>query len=379
MAGVYLHIPYCVKKCDYCDFVSFPENGGLREYVPALCREIELTAATPGLPERFDTVFFGGGTPSLLSGEQLKCIVKQLKVDFTIDPDAECSLECNPGTVTPDKLFAYREAGINRLSIGMQSHSDALLSAIGRIHTFAQFRDTVRYARDAGFTNINADVMHGLPGQTRADYLDSIRAAAAEGVTHISSYALILEEHTPLYERVRRGETALPDEDAVADMEDAGFSLLRELGFERYEISNFARPGYACRHNLNYWSNGEYLGFGVAAHSAARLSQWTRWSNTESVSTYLRLLNSGKRPLAETIRLYPRDEMFECVMLGTRLTRGIDRAAFYRRFGVDVADAYPEAFAALEQRGWLVLTPETAALTDEGLDMQNAALQLFLS
>lgn len=378
MAGLYIHIPFCVRKCDYCDFVSFPEDGTLLRYVPALLTEIALAGAEDALPHAFDTVFFGGGTPSLLSGGQLKSIMERLRACFSIAPDAECSLECNPGTATPEKLSAYREAGINRLSIGMQSHDDALLKGIGRIHTFARCEETVRAAKAVGFDNLNLDVMHALPGQTQESYLNSLRAAESLGASHISAYALILEEGTPLYRRVRSGETALPDEDEAADMEDAGFALLKEMGYARYEISNFARAGRACHHNLNYWQNGEYLGLGVAAHSAARLAEWTRWSNMETLDGYLRLLARGRRPVFETIRLFQADEMFECVMLGLRLVCGIDRAAFYKRFGMDVKTAYPDAVAELRRHGWLSETHAYLALNEAGLDMQNAALQCFM-
>lgn len=378
MAGVYIHIPFCLKKCDYCDFISFPADGVPEAYVAALIKEITLTADIAALPHAFDTVFFGGGTPSLLSGAQLDAILNTLRDSFSLTEDAEISLECNPGTVTPEKLSAYRDAGVNRLSIGMQSCSDRLLKEMGRVHDSAQFLAAVRDARGAGFIHINADVMHGLPGQSTEEYLETLKAVCALQLPHVSAYSLICEEGTPLYERVRRGETILPDEDAVADMQDAGLAYLAEQGYERYEISNFAKAGFACRHNLNYWQNGEYLGFGTAAHSAARLNDWTRWANVESLAEYLRLLNRGKRPLAETIRLLPADEMFECVMLGLRLIGGIGREAFRARFGVDVMEAYPAAFDRLRQRGWLIESDFHVALSGAGLDMQNTALQFFM-
>ncbi|MDO4572649.1 MAG: radical SAM family heme chaperone HemW, partial [Clostridia bacterium] len=347
-------------------------------YVDALIREIELTAALPHLPRRFDTVFFGGGTPSLLGGEALSSLLRRLRACFDILPEAEISLECNPGTADESMLRACRAAGVNRLSVGMQSCSDRLLKDLGRIHDHRMFLDCVRLARAAGFENINADVMHGLPGQTRRDSLETLRAAAELELEHISAYALILEPHTPLHARAARGETFLPDADEVADMQDEGFAYLASRGYERYEISNFARPGFYCRHNWNYWQNGEYLGFGVAAHSAARLSEWTRWANTESLSEYLRLTARGKRPLAEIIRLFPADEMFESVMLGLRLVQGVERAAFQARFGARLEEAYPSAVEALRARGWLLETETHIALTPQGLDMQNAALQFFL-
>ena len=378
MAGIYLHIPFCVRKCAYCDFVSFAEGCVPEGYVEALLTELELVARGGGYPAAFDTVFFGGGTPSLLSGAQMKTILDALRVHFAIRADAEISMECNPGTVSPEKLAAYRAAGINRLSIGLQSTHDVLLNEIGRIHHFAQFFETLSSARAAGFDNINVDLMHGLPNQTLEQYLDSLKTVCDLGVQHISAYSLILEEHTPLYFRVEKGEVALPDEDLVADMQDAGIEYLEQRGYHRYEISNFAQDGFECRHNRNYWDNGEYLGFGIAAHAAVRQGRWTRFANVDSLDEYYRLLARGKRPLAETIRLTQRDEMFECVMLGLRLVRGVDRARFFARFELDIAEAYPLAMEKLRKRGWVIETEQAIALNSKGLDLQNEALGFFM-
>ena len=378
MPGIYVHIPYCVKKCSYCDFVSFPDDGSIGEYCDALVREIELTAKAKLTDLAFDTVYFGGGTPSLLSGEQMQRIMDALNTHFTILPGAERSMECNPGTTGAENLRQYREAGVNRLSVGLQSSCDALLELIGRIHKYRQFADTVALARDAGFDNINVDVMHGLPQQTEQQYMDTLRDVCDLDVAHVSSYSLILNEDTPLFLRVKRGEVGLPDIDFVADMQDAGMRYLEERGYRRYEISNFCKPGNECRHNLNYWANGEYLGFGVAAHSALRMHEWTRYSNVESRKEYFRLIERDRRPVREIIRLYPADEMFETVMLGLRQVVGVDRAAFRARFGVDMADAYPSAMEKLKNSGWLAETNTHIALNDQGLDMQNSALQYFM-
>ena len=385
MAGLYLHIPFCIKKCDYCDFTSFANTDALDAYADALdayadalIREIELTAREGEYPASFQTVFFGGGTPSLLSGEQMRRILETLCAYFPISEDAECSMECNPGTASKERLAAYRAAGINRLSIGLQSAQDVLLKEIGRIHTFAQFLDTLRWAREAGFCNINADVMHGLPGQTTETYLDTLKTVCDLNLQHVSSYALTLEEHTPLYARVKNGGTRLPDEDAVADMQDAGIDYLESRGYRRYEISNFACEGFECRHNLTYWLNEEYLGLGLAAHSAVRLKVWTRYANVDTLDAYFRLIGKGKRPIGETIRLQSGEEMFESIMLGLRLTRGIDRAAFYARFGVDVVESFPRAMESLRKHRWVIETEDSVALNRRGLDLQNEALGFFL-
>lgn len=378
MAGLYLHIPFCIKKCDYCVFTSFADTDALDAYADALIREIELTAREGEYPASFQTVFFGGGTPSLLSGEQMRRILETLHAHFPISEDAECSMECNPGTASKERLAAYRAAGINRLSIGLQSAQDVLLKEVGRIHTFAQFLDTLRWAREAGFCNINADVMHGLPGQTTETYLDTLKTVCDLNLQHVSSYALTLEEHTPLYARVKSGGTRLPDEDAVADMQDAGIDYLESRGYRRYEISNFAREGFECRHNLTYWLNEEYLGLGLAAHSAVRLKVWSRYANVDTLDAYFRLIGKGRRPIGETIRLQSGEEMFESIMLGLRLTHGIDRAAFFARFGVDVVEAFPRAMESLRKRGWVIETEGSVALSRRGLDLQNEALDFFL-
>ena len=378
MAGIYLHIPFCVRKCAYCDFVSFAEGSVPESYVEALLTELELVARGGEYPAAFDTVFFGGGTPSLLSGGQMRRILETLFSRFSIRDSAEISMECNPGTVTPEKLAAYRAAGINRLSIGLQSTHDVLLKEIGRIHNFAQFLETLSNARAAGLDNINVDLMHGLPNQTLEQYLSSLETVCDLDVQHISAYSLILEEHTPLFLRVENDGVLLPDEDLIADMQDAGIDFLEQRGYHRYEISNFAQDGFECRHNLNYWNNGEYLGFGIAAHAAVRQKRWTRFANVDSLDEYYRLLARGKRPLAETICLTPRDEMFECVMLGLRLVRGLERTKFSSRFGLDVAEAYPLAMEKLRKRGWINETEDAISLNRIGLDLQNEALGFFM-
>ena len=233
-------------------------------------------------------------------------------------------------------------------------------------------------ARDAGFRNINVDLMHGLPGQTQEDYLDTLQKVCDLGPEHISAYALILEEGTPLYGQVRAGEVTLPDEDAVADMEDAGMAYLRERGFERYEVSNFAKPGYACRHNLIYWNDEPYLGFGVAAHSSAKgEGEWLRWSNSSSVPAYLRKLKRGRLPTAETLHIDRREEMFEVIMLGLRKVAGVPRQAFLDRFGLPLEKAFPEAFLNVQANGWWLDIPTHYALTPQGMDQLNTALCFF--
>ena len=378
MTGVYVHIPYCVKKCSYCDFCSVPCDATAEQYPDALCREIELSRDRLPYEGPVPSVFFGGGTPTVLPAQGLVRILETIRRTYEVRSDTEITVECNPGTASYADFVKLRAAGFNRLSMGLQSASDELLKAVGRIHTFDQFLTAYRAARDAGFQNINVDLMHGLPGQTQEDYLDSLKKVCDLGPEHISAYALILEEGTPLCKQVRAGEIVLPGEDAVADMEDAGMAYLKEQGYERYEVSNFARPGYACRHNLIYWNDEPYLGFGVAAHSSAKgEGEWLRWSNTESIPEYLRKLRRGKLPTAETLHISKKEEMFELVMLGLRKVAGIPRGAFLDRFGLTMEQAFPDAWLNVQANGWWIDDHTRYALTPQGMDHLNTALCYF--
>ena len=378
MIGVYVHIPYCLQKCRYCDFCSVPIDETAGRYRSALEKEIALCAGKyPG--ERVKSVFFGGGTPTALPAEDLTAILNAIKAAFPVDPDAEISIECNPKTIGFEGLKRLFDEGFNRLSIGLQATQNELLHRIGRVHTFEEFLSTYRAAQDAGFTNINIDLMHGLPGQTQAEYLEAIRTVAALEPTHISAYALILEEGTPLYDDVIAGRETLPDPDAVADMEDAGMDLLDALGYRRYEVSNFAKPGFECRHNLIYWHNEPYLGLGVAAHSSMTEDGfWVRFSNESSIPAYLKKLEKGKLPRAERIIVNTFEQMFESVMLGLRLVEGVDRAAFSARFGCDVIETYWEAYEKNDRFGfWDHTDPAYLRLTKTGMDHLDSVLRDF--
>ncbi len=377
MAGLYIHIPFCMQKCLYCDFSSYAgAEDGIEAYVVALKAEME--ALSPLFPDSFSTVFIGGGTPTYLSEQALADILHALHDHFNIDPNAEISMECNPGTADKSKLALCHSLGVNRLSIGLQSADNGLLRRIGRIHDYQAFENVYGAAQKAGFSNINIDVMHGLPGQTQALYLATLQQVCALAPTHISAYSLILEEHTPLYNSVQKGTQRLPSEDETADMQDAGMAYLASQGYSRYEISNFAKPGYQCRHNLNYWQNGAYLGLGAAAHSAWRMDDaWQRWSNPAEIVGYIR---AAAVPLSNRViqRISAAEERFECVMLALRTVQGLELSAFIKRFGVAFADCYPEAIAQLQKQNWLQIKNGYAALTPRGLDMQNAALLPFI-
>jgi oxygen-independent coproporphyrinogen-3 oxidase len=384
MPSIYIHIPFCIKKCAYCDFVSFENMPFMAQYCNALKAEMEVSAfCIPHIS--FDTVFLGGGTPSILPLGAIKSILDTLKMRFFIAENVEITMECNPGTVSLEKLIEYRTAGVNRLSFGLQSANDALLKCIGRIHTYDDFLKSYVLARDAGFSNINVDVMYGLPNQTVQDISETLHALFLLMPEHISAYSLILEEGTPLQARVERGEVSLPDEDEAYAQHRSCIEMLQNNGYERYEISNYARrfpdgkSPFRCKHNLNYWNNGEYLGVGLNAHSAMRLEgAFTRWNNTANLKEYLICTGSEALPIKEKQRIGKDEEMFEYVMLGLRKTDGIELEAFERRFHESVHARYDSALAKLVSLHWLEIANGFMRLTDSGLDMQNEALLYFM-
>ena len=290
--SLYIHIPLCVKKCAYCDFASFAGRMAQRaRYVQAVCREIRAQAAFFG-PRRVGTVFLGGGTPTLLTGGQVQQILDTVLACFELDDGAEITMEGNPGTLTMDSLRAYRQAGVNRLSLGVQSLDDGLLAAVGRIHTAAEAVQAVRMAREAGFDNLNLDLMLGLPGQTAAQWRDTLARAIALAPDHLSCYSLILEEGTPLFERVKTGACApLPDEETMEEMDALTDRLTRAAGYAQYEVSNYARPGKQCRHNIVYWECLPYLGVGLGAHSDI---DGRRFYNPADWEAYLRMAERGE-------------------------------------------------------------------------------------
>ena len=400
--GIYIHIPFCIRKCAYCDFLSFPAGEELREaYVNALCREIEGwntdgNAWLAGLRKKGSSpdgtrkssspasgrlhaasVFFGGGTPSLLEPEQTGRILEAVRRSFVCPEQAETTMECNPGTLTAGKLRSLREMGINRLSIGLQSASDAELKRLGRIHDRKTFEENYYAARDAGFTNINIDLMSALPGQTVEDWERTLACTAGliPPPEHISAYSLIIEEGTPFYTLYGEGgdhHGLLPSEEDERRMYHLTRDFLMSCGYHRYEISNYAREGYECVHNLGYWKRRSYLGFGLGAASCmGRI----RWSNTRDMEAYLQ---SFGQSLHETDRcrtdiqvLSRQEQIEECVFLGLRMTKGIDLDAFSREFGSGFEEVFGTRIAKLEKAGLLLIRDGYARVTDEGLDLEG--------
>lgn len=370
--SIYIHIPLCVKKCAYCDFASFSGRLSQRDaYIEAVCCEMRTQAAFFGR-RRVKTVFIGGGTPTLLSGAQMARIMSTLKSCFDLLPDAEVTMEGNPGTLTRENLEAYRAAGVNRLSLGVQSMDDALLAAVGRIHTAQQAKEAVHMAREAGFGSLNLDLMYGLPGQTSAQWEDTLRQALALAPEHLSCYSLILEEGTLLYAQVEEGSCApLPDEDALCAMDDATAGLLTAAGYAQYEVSNFAKPGWACRHNIVYWECEPYLGLGLGAHSDM---DGRRFFNPDDWEDYLRVAKSGSAQRAQEGESTPRERMFERMMMGLRMTRGVDCARFERDFGCAPEDVWPEVIARLARQGLMRREGDRLRLTPRGMQVMNSVL-----
>lgn len=392
--GIYIHIPFCVRKCLYCDFLSAPcDEQSKTEYVKALLAEIQAQAPLYGNYE-VKTVFFGGGTPSLLQGKELFRIMECLRRNFSFAPEEEApeiTMEANPGTLTADNLEWYRRAGINRLSIGLQSTNDQELKALGRIHTWRDFLNSFVLAREAGFYNINVDLMSALPGQTPQAWMDTLKETTALKPEHISAYSLIIEEGTPFYtfysgENPAAGHLPLPDEDTDRLMYSQTKAFLAEAGFSRYEISNYARPGFSCRHNLSYWKRIDYAGFGLGA---ASLRQNVRWSNTPVMKDYLSLsaAEGFAAPVKQGVQtLSVEEQMEEFMFLGLRVTEGISLRRFRETFGRTVDEVYAEPVEKLMQEGLLErysrekngVPEEFLRLTDYGIDVSNYALSEFL-
>lgn len=370
--SIYVHVPFCAKKCAYCDFASYPgRKTDWRRYFDEIVTEIRLWSANLDfglISETYQvrSLFIGGGTPTLVDANHIEKTIDACRGIAPFDADAEITIEGNPGTLTPEKLAAYRRVGVNRLSLGAQSFDDGLLQSLGRIHTAAQIDQAVAMARDAGFDNINLDLMYALPGQGMDRWKDTLDAAIALGVEHISAYSLIVEPGTPMAARVASGAAIVPDDDAVNAMQRLAIDRLTAAGYHRYEISNYARHGRECRHNLVYWNRGDYLGLGCAAHS---LLGGHRFHNPDALDEYL----SGGRRLDEMV-LTPQDEMEETLMLATRTARGLDLGAWEHTFGTPFARGREKALDRLENGGMVEIGGGFLRLTTRGMEVQDAVV-----
>jgi oxygen-independent coproporphyrinogen-3 oxidase len=363
--GLYVHVPFCASKCAYCDFASYAgREADIPRYVDAVVREITRRGAETGHPKA-DTVFLGGGTPSLLDEFQITRILEALWEAFPIEEGAEITCECNPGTLTTPFAQALRKAGVNRLSMGAQASQERLLRLIGRIHNWEEVIASVGIARQAGFDNINLDLMFGLPSQTVSDLRETLEAAMALSPTHLSCYGLIVEEGTPICRDVTAGKLALPEEEVEREMYELARQTLAEHDFHQYEISNFARQGYACRHNVGCWTRVPYLGFGSAAHS---FFEECRTMNPSKLDAYL----AGERRKMEQIS--QEEARFESMMLGLRLTRGVKEEDFTQMHGMSIREAFGEKLDKPINGGLLEWHEGALRLTRLGMDLQNSVL-----
>ena len=407
--GIYIHIPFCMQKCLYCDFVSGPASDEIkRNYVNYLLKEIEVCiyGNKSGSEYIVDTIFIGGGTPSVLEADCIGEVLCKLKEKFEISEDCECTIEVNPGTVDSDKMEKYRETGINRLSIGLQSCNDNELKNLGRIHNFKDFEDMFQSARTAGFENINVDLMSSIPGQTEESFIRSLKRVIGLNPEHLSVYSLIVEEGTPFYEM----DLNLPDEDTERQIYYKTGEILKEHGYEQYEISNYAKPGKECKHNIRYWQCDEYIGFGVAA---ASYYNGVRWKNTEDINFYIKYMqgvdcsadkqcagntndahcaeNSNTGQGIENTGIIQHNEFYseketltteeqcaEFMFMGLRMNKGVSTGEFYKRFSTTPHEKYGEVITKHIQNGLLVKEEDYIRLTDKGRDVCNFVMADFL-
>lgn len=381
---LYVHIPFCVKKCAYCDFLSAPAGEEERQrYVETLLKEIQ------GYGKQYQdycvtTIFVGGGTPSVLNGEQMKAIFNALRESFVIDTDAEITIEVNPGTVTEEKAEAWKQAGINRISIGLQSVNDEELRMLGRIHSYKDFLDTYHLLRDKGFYNLNVDLISAIPGQTLESWRKTLCRVAELKPEHISAYSLIIEEGTPFYTLygedrqdavLKSLPQPLPDEETERLIYEETETILQKYGYNRYEISNYAKPGYACQHNEGYWRRVNYLGIGLGASS---LIENQRFRNLSEYDAYMDAIQNQKSIHEEVESLSATDEMEEFMFLGLRMMSGISREEFQKNFGKEIETVYEKQIQQLKTDGLIEFVENRIRLTKRGIDISNYVFEQFL-
>ena len=378
--ALYIHFPFCVKKCAYCDFASIAGSCiPPEEYVAGVDREMELRADLLLDPVSAETLYIGGGTPSLLPPELVARLITTARNCYALAPDAEVTLEANPGTVTAKTLAGYREAGVNRLSLGVQSFDDRMLAVLGRVHSVTEARDAFVETRAAGFDNISLDLMHSLPGQTKSEWEETLALAVELRPDHISAYGLTVEEGTPLYRLQEEGRLLLPDDEDGALMYRMTADILAAAGYEQYEISNFALPGCRSRHNQVYWRRQPYLGFGAAAHSFLCAPTFgRRWRNPNDPSEYLRVIAAGLLPEEEILLLTRREAMAETFFLGLRTTDGVDTDLFQETFGESVEQVYGAEIKSLLGAGLLERHGVRLSIPASRLILSNQVLVKFV-
>lgn len=369
--GLYIHIPFCIKKCAYCDFASGAfDNEIQKSYIDALIKEIKSTKRY-----NIDTIFFGGGTPSSIDASYISSILECINENMNLCPDAEITIEANPGTLSIDKLYAYKNMGINRISLGVQSFNDEELGVLGRIHNSQDATDAVGMIKEAGFTNFNIDIMLSIPHQDMDSLSNTLQKAIDLSPTHISAYSLIIEEGTPFYEHSINNTLRFPEEDMQRDMCDYAYSFIEKNGYNRYEISNFAKSGYESRHNLKYWKCLPYIGVGSAAHS---YDGEKRFYNTCDVREYINLIHSGSSACVGEYILSESDKICEYIIMSLRLKNGIILNDFYKRFNFRFEKKYESLIKKYSDSGFLSRDNEKICFTDEGFAISNSILSEFV-
>jgi len=375
--GLYLHVPFCDRRCHFCGFFTRARRDDrVAAFASDLMAEIQLHGRTDTLRRRtVETIYFGGGTPTTLSSGQLLSILEACRRSFAVDPAAEVSIEANPASVEESFLRALRKGGFNRLSVGAQSFDDAELKAANTPHTTQEIVQAVGAARRAGFANLNLDLIYGLPGQSLTRWLANLDAAIALAPEHLAFYGLPIEEGTQLHREMERGQLHLPDEDGLADMYQKGQDRLRGAGYLQYEVSNFARPGHACRHNLGYWTDREWLGVGPSAHSYL---DGTRFSAVATLEEYQRLVSAGVPPIAEREQGTPDLRLREAVAFGLRTVAGVACAPLRERYCLDPIERFREPIERLTFGRWMILDGEVLRPSDDGLLLADELAAAFL-
>ena len=375
--GIYIHIPFCKSKCYYCDFNSYAtKNEIIPAYYDALIREIEYYNSIVNKNKyRVKSIFIGGGTPSFISPEYIEKILKKCRNVFDVKENAEITIEANPGTLSREKLDVYKDAGINRLSIGLQAWQDRLLKGIGRVHTCKEFIENLCAAKEAGFNNISVDLIFGLPGQSLKDWLDTLDNVTKLDVTHLSCYSLKVEEDTVLDRKIKNGEIDYPDEELDREMYHNTIAILSGKGYIHYEISNFSKPGFESRHNLIYWNVEPYIGIGAGAHS---YFEGTRYNNEEFPESYISQISKGRIPKKNIEVLTLQDNISEYLILGLRLIKGIKIEEFNQKFGKDLLELYGEKIENLIKRELISIENVYLKLTAMGLDLANQVFVEFI-
>ncbi len=392
-AGIYIHIPFCRSRCSYCDFATdvFKNEETVERYVSAVVKEIDLftgsadgsSAANAGAFEKppeggtqnktADTIYFGGGTPSLLSPKQLEKILTAVHKKFSLLPDSELTMEMNPATVTAGTLKDYRSLGINRASFGAQTFDDKELIRLGRRHTAADVRETIELLRAAGFDNTSFDLIAGLPRQTRADWERNLNEALKLQPEHLSLYLLEIHQGTPLAEQIRSGRQPMPDEDLAAEMYEMMLEKTAAAGYEQYEISNFSKPGRESRHNSKYWKFDPYYSFGCSAHSFDGVSK--RWANERDTAAYVKLLEKNKSPVCFVEDIEPASEY---IFLNLRLTKGLDLDEYHKRSGCDLREKFSEELSELKDAELVEIVDGNLRLTRKGMVYSNEVFRVFV-